>query len=475
MPESIGLVVVGRPTFDLESAEPLVASLADHLSAQWPVEGDTQIRTTVDEVEAGVSFSDDVWGLVIAFATFCDATVAMKAAEKVGRDVPIVVWSFPEEWTGARLSRNSFCGANLAAHSLVADGRRVAGWHGEPSAAGVGEAAWRLQDLRVDALGARFTDTFDVSGVESAHIDAAVDRLDRAIIGVVGAPPVGFDPCRLPPDDRPFSTRFETVGLDELRRPTDDPAPVTTSIGHLCAVAGSNEVDDRELASGALLHAQLEGRMRQRRWDAVAFRCWPECFDRRGTAACSAMSMLNDEGHPVACESDALGAATMLLMESLSGRPVFLADLVDVDPPAGEVVVWHCGVAPRSMAAGEVRVTVHPNRAIGPVFDFGLAPGRVTIGRISQDGQDLRMVIGSGEIIGDKPFRGTSAVVRLDGATSETSTELVDTIIEEGLEHHYVVAAGDVAADLAAVAERWGIPVVAISGAQDRSSVPVNR
>ena len=33
-------------------------------------------------------------------------------------DVPLLLWTFPEERTGGRLRLNSFCGANLASHTL---------------------------------------------------------------------------------------------------------------------------------------------------------------------------------------------------------------------------------------------------------------------------------------------------------------------------------------------------------------------
>jgi L-fucose isomerase-like protein len=40
------------------------------------------------------------------------------------------------------------------------------------------------------------------------------------------------------------------------------------------------------------------------------------------------------------------------------------------------------------------------------------------------------------------------------------AAQVADTILAEGLEHHYGIAYGDVRAELHALAALWGIPVV---------------
>ncbi|NNF69942.1 MAG: hypothetical protein HKN01_09240 [Acidimicrobiia bacterium] len=53
-------------------------------------------------------------------------------------------------------------------------------------------------------------------------------------------------------------------------------------------------------------------------------------------------------------------------------------------------------------------------------------------------------------------FSGTAGVVEFDRPVRD----VLDTIMRQGLEHHYGIAYGDVAAELHALAGRWGIPVV---------------
>jgi len=200
------------------------------------------------------------------------------------------------------------------------------------------------------------------------------------------------------------------------------------------------------------------------RWDAVAVRCWPECFTTWGGAACAPLSFLTDSGTPGACEADAYGALTGLLLQTVSGRAAFLADLVDIDSEANTAAFWHCGMAPRSMAdrAHPIAAIDHPNRGVPLALDFGLAPGPVTLCRISQSGGRLRLALGFGQATGGPaPFAGTSGTVRFVTPVEE----LLARIAEAGLEHHVVLVPGDHRAVLAALADHWKLPLLIMTPA----------
>ena len=55
-------------------------------------------------------------------------------------------------------------------------------------------------------------------------------------------------------------------------------------------------------------------------------------------------------------------------------------------------------------------------------------------------------------------FSGTGGVVRFDRPV----TDVLDTIMGEGLEHHYGIGYGDVRAELHALADRLGLDVVVL-------------
>jgi L-fucose isomerase-like protein len=110
------------------------------------------------------------------------------------------------------------------------------------------------------------------------------------------------------------------------------------------------------------------------------------------------------------------------------------------------------------------RAAVHPNRRMPLLADFALAPGRVTLARLSQSRGALRLVIAGGEMRkAPRSFSGTSGVIRFD----RPAGEVVETILDEGIEHHYGIARGDCRAALREVAERLSLPILELDRASD--------
>jgi L-fucose isomerase-like protein len=194
----------------------------------------------------------------------------------------------------------------------------------------------------------------------------------------------------------------------------------------------------------------------------VAVRCWPEFFTEHGCAACGAMAMLNEDGTPAGCEADVYGTLTSVMLRDLAGEPSFMVDLVDVDPADDTAVLWHCGLAPLSMAdrAGPVRATVHSNRKKPLLNEFALKPGRVTVARVSQAGNATRLVLAGGEMVrAPISFSGTSGVIRFD----RPATEVLDRVLGEGLEHHVSFAYGEHRPALRRFARMAGLPVLELT------------
>jgi L-fucose isomerase-like protein len=101
--------------------------------------------------------------------------------------------------------------------------------------------------------------------------------------------------------------------------------------------------------------------------------------------------------------------------------------------------------------------TIHSNRRKPLLSEFPLKPGRVTIARFSQSNGQQRLVVGGGEMLREPlAFSGTAGVIRFDTPVPQ----VLDTIMTEGLEHHYGLVYGDVRAALFATARSLGIKVV---------------
>ena len=152
---------------------------------------------------------------------------------------------------------------------------------------------------------------------------------------------------------------------------------------------------------------------------------------------------------------------------ALSAQPVFITDLVSIEAASDSAVLWHCGLAPVSMAdpQREILGTVHSNRKLPLLFEFPLKPGRVTLARLHRTALDngtagYQLVIGGGEMMrAPKSFTGTSGVLRFD----RPATEVLDTILRMGLEHHVSIVYGDYRAELRSFARLVGLEVVELA------------
>jgi L-fucose isomerase-like protein len=202
--------------------------------------------------------------------------------------------------------------------------------------------------------------------------------------------------------------------------------------------------------------------------DGLAVRCWPEFFTEMGCAACGAMSMLSDgfgQATPVpcSCEADINGTLTQLMLQWLSDAPAFGTDMVGVDTDKDRVALWHCGLAPLSMADLNYQPHggIHSNRRLPLVMDFPLKAGQVTLARLSQATGSLRLVLGRGEMLAEpKPFSGTAGTLKLECSADE----FLNLLIKEGLEHHISLTYGDYFEALIAFAGLIDLPVLPLAG-----------
>jgi L-fucose isomerase-like protein len=467
----IGVMPLARATFDVAHAEE-TASLAfgtlDALDAE--ITGSRSLLFDEEEARRALAALKQrrLDLLLILQVTFTDAGMTRRIAEEI--EAPLALWAFPEPRRGERLRLNSLCGVNLAAHALTKAAHDYRWVHCTP---GTPQAAAQIRRLleppaphrtRAEAARAR---GMPPSEIVASRAERALERLAGARLGLVGEPPGGFDTCDFDEGllDELLGIRLERLSLDEVFR--------TARAQSVRSVAASRGRVEAELAeTGDLDPAALERSLRvfgalldltgERGLSALAVRCWPEFFTEYGCAACGPMAMTTQDGVPCACEADVYGAVTSLLLQAITDAPPFMADLVDVDREGDTAVVWHCGLAPVSMADPDhrPRAGIHSNRRMPLLAEFALAPGRVTLARLSQSRDSLRLVVAGGEMQkAPQSFSGTSGVLRFD----RPAGDVLDRILEEGVEHHYSLAYGDCRSELQAIAERLSLPLLELA------------
>lgn len=453
-PLVVALVAIARPTFDV----PLAQSVADAayislVETGYQVVGTgAELLMDADGAERALtSLRAQPFDLLIVLqASFADSTMAVQIAEGARvAGVPLLLWAVPEERTGQRLRLNSLCGINLAGHALT---RRRIAYDYLLAVADDPQALARIGVL--------------------ARAGVARRALRQARIGLVGQHPTGFEPCAYNADElaaifgaQVVAQPLETT-LDRARAVGEGPRDAF--VERVAARADNlAELDPAAVRGTAGVYAALRQFVDNEQLDGVAVRCWPEFFTELGCAACGAMSMLNEDCAPASCEADVNGTLTLVLLRALSGAPAFIADLVSVDAASDTAVLWHCGLAPVSMADPEapVRATIHSNRKLPLLMEFPLRPGRVTIARLSQPHPDAgragyRLVIGGGEMLrAERSYGGTSGVLRFD----RPAPEVLDTVMRAGLEHHVCLVYGEYREELRALARLVELEVLELT------------
>lgn len=442
----IGFVALARPTFDTALAAEVTAQVRAGLLAtgQVTLEGPEGL---VMDLQAAQAAAESLRGapidlLLVWQASFADATMVVALAHAV--PAPLLLWAPPEERTGGRLRLNAFCGINLAAHGLHREG------------------------IGYDYL---YAAPDDPAAIEKVLLLARAGRAARLLrsarIGRFGLNPDGFAPCTFDGD-----ALAALIGVRIVQRELADvfdgarTAPAA-DVDHTLSeleqrVAGLAGLDQPSLRKTLGAYLTLADLAREDAYDGLAVRCWPEFFTELGCAACGAMSMLSDRMVPCSCEADVNGTVTQLMLQWLSGEPAFGTDMVGFDVDRDEAVLWHCGLAPLSMADPEFqpRGTIHSNRKLPLLMEFPLKPGRVTIARLTQASDAYRLVVGGGEMLrAPISFSGTSGVLRFD----RPSQEVLDTIMAEGLDHHISLTYGDHMDALLALARMLGLPVLRLT------------
>lgn len=421
-PRHIGLLSLGTPYFDLDSAHDNLRRTRAQLEQRFTVDGPDDILLSLEDVEATAEqlAAARVRLLVVQCGTFPDGEAPARLAEILR--VPIVVHSVPEPDPTKDISLNSLCGANITTFTLSSLHYPHVWVHGAPGEEQVlttVEDAWALvslQDVRIGLFGAR-------------------------------AP--GFYPCAF--DEtvlrRTFGLAVEHISLHELMEHGEEhprkPAP-----------APQVQRDGTPLDEAVL--AQLEQRYwtlsdaleRHGHCDAFAIKDWNELW-----GIWPQLGWLADDGHVIGVEGDMHGTITMLLNARLTdGAVPFLADVSAFDADADTLTLWHYGGAP-SLARSPEDVAIDET---GNMVEFGLKPGRVTMARIGYHEGGLRLLTIDAEVLDQDVHIGRAgALVR---PLRSQASDIVETMLDEGWDHHVHVAYGDLSHAWRVISKLTGIP-----------------
>lgn len=168
-----------------------------------------------------------------------------------------------------------------------------------------------------------------------------------------------------------------------------------------------------------------------------AIQCWNALQDEIDIMPCAANALCNDEGFPIACETDIHGTITSVLMEA-AGRGqtrTFFADWTVRHPFNDNAeLLQHCGPWPISIA--KERPSIDTPVAFdhsGSVMALAKDCDNLTLARFDGDNGEYSLLLGNAKTVEGPYTKGTYCWVEVDNLD-----RLEDKIVQGPYIHHCV-------------------------------------
>jgi len=429
-------VAVPQPAPDGETVDP-IAGYTPHGAV-----------SSLDEGEAIADYfaREKIDGLVLCPLDFGDERSANKIAEKLR--VPVLLYATKEppgrEDAGLTRVSDSYCGNLSIASGLY---RRRIPFH----YAGIffpDEPAFAAE-----------LDTF-------CRAVAITKGLLNARVGQVGVRPatfetVGYDEAAmvLKFGQNVIYTNLSDI-VDQAKSYDDDDPAVLEIVSWIRDTVPEITVAEDYLVNSAKLEAALAEFWQKNRLSGLAVQCWPSIQRLMGISVCAVYGRLTQRHMFTACETDVLGALSMLTNYCAARGetvPHFIDWTIQHRENPNWLLAWHCGNAPACLAADPQQVAlrsrsdmigknpVKEGDAMAGLYQFQIKPGKVTFCRLAEYDNQWKMLIATGNIVpSDETLAGTWSWVEVSD-----HAHLYRTLVEEGFIHHASMIHGDQRAALA--------------------------
>ena len=382
--------------------------------------------------------ADAIDGVIICLPNFGEEAGIADAIRLSKLDCPILIQACDDDFDKLQLEnrRDAFCGKLSLCNNLYQYGIKY-------TLTSRHTCAIESEEFRLDVE--RF-----------ARICRVVKALRTARIAQIGARVQPFrtvrysekllQGCGITVETEDFSEILADVA--ELT----DAAQIAAKVGEIRAYGSvAQGISDEKLERQAKLCIAIENWMRDHRCDASAIMCWDSVEANYGCAACLSMSMMGEKGLPSACETDVMGAVSMLALLNASGVPPIYQDWNNnyKDEP-NKCINVHCSNYPACAFESKPEIGNLDILAttLGAGVSFGALKGRVKPGtmtylKISTDDRRgaIKCYLGEGEFTADPlPTFGGVAVCEVPNLNG-----LMRHLTQNGYEHHVALTQAHVA------------------------------
>lgn len=383
--------------------------------------------------------SAEIEGIIVCLPNFGEETGVADVIKMSGLNVPILIQACDDDLDKLQLEnrRDAYCGklslcSNLyqygipysltARHTCPVDSEE---FHADVERfARVCAVVKALRTARIAQLGARVTPFRTVRYSEKLLQQAGISVITEDMSEI-------FADAWLLQDDDPRVLAREA----EIR-----------AYGNICPGIAREKV-----LKQAKLSLTIDQWMADHECVASAVQCWDSVEANYGCAACLSMSMMSSRGLPSACETDVMGAVSLLALLKASGvAPVYQDWDNNYGGDTDRCVNVHCSNYPAAAFREKPEIANLDILAttLGTEYSFGALKGRVrpdkmTFLKVSTDDRRgvIKCYLGQGEFTDDplETFGGVAVchVKNLDG--------LMHYVAKNGFEHHVAIVQAECA------------------------------
>jgi L-fucose isomerase-like protein len=373
--------------------------------------------------------ADTIDGVIVCLPNFGEETGVADALKWSRLDCPILIQACDDDFDKLQLEnrRDAFCGKLSLCNNLYQYGIRY-------TLTSRHTCAVDGEEFRADVN--RF-----------AHVCAVVKTMRTARIAQIGARVMPFRTVRysekllqqsgISVETEDFSEILADIAALADEKAVQDKVAEIRAYG---SVAPCTE--EQKLERQAKLCIAVDQWMLDHHCDASAIQCWDSVEANYGCAMCLCMSMMGQRGLPSACETDVMGAVSMLaLLRAGDVPPIYQDWNNNYQNVPDKCINVHCSNYPACAFAEKPEIANLDILAttLGTEVSFGALKGRVrpsemTYLKVTTDDKHgkIKCYLGEGRFTDDPlPTFGGVAVCEVPHLN-----ELMRYLTRNGFEHH---------------------------------------
>jgi L-fucose isomerase-like protein len=379
---------------------------------------------------------EKIKGIIVSLPNFGDEKSIVETIKESDLDVPVLVHAFPDRIDELDYinRRDSFCGKISVCNNL--------------KQFGINFSLTESHTLSPDSK--EFRAEID----KFIGVCNVIDKLKGARIGLIGIRPADFNTVRFSEkilqrnniSVEPISMLYFVNKVEKL---DNDNKEVVSSLEELKSYMDTSKVPESAMIKMAKLNVIYNKWVNENEIDAVAFQCWDSLQNSLGINPCTVMSIFSNRGIPSACESDVMGALSMLALQAASEKP---SGIVDWNNNYGDdpdkAIIFHCGNFAKDIysckgnSCPQVNYPEILGSTLGQENTYGsidgeIKPDNITFVRVHTNDNkgEIEAYLAEGEITDDLlDTFGSRGVAEVEGLQ-----DLMNYICQNGFEHHVAI------------------------------------